>query len=73
MDAQAAGGNIAALCSQQSGDVSDLPVQRIEQVVQPNGQQQQQAFDALKQASRDAAQQLQTSCPAQCRRRRWRG
>ena len=61
----AAGGNIAALCSQQSGDVSDLPVQRIEQVVQPNGQQQQQAFDALKQASRDAAQQLQSSCPAQ--------
>ena len=61
----AVGGNIAALCGQQSGDVADLPVQRIEQVVQPNGQQQQQAFDALKQASRDAAQQLQSSCPAQ--------
>ena len=60
-----AGGNVAALCSQQSGDVTDLPVQRIEQVVQPNGEQQQQAFDALKQASRDAAQQLQSSCPAQ--------
>jgi hypothetical protein len=61
----AAGGNVAALCGQQSGDVADLPVQRIEQVVQPNGEQQQQAFDALKQASRDAAQQLQSSCPAQ--------
>ena len=61
----AVGGNIAALCSQQSGDVADLPVQRIEQVVQPNGQQQQQTFDALKQASRDAAQQLQSSCPVQ--------
>jgi hypothetical protein len=61
----AAGGNVAALCSQQSGDVTDLPVQRIEQVVQPNGEQQQQAFAALKQASRDAAQQLQSSCPAQ--------
>jgi hypothetical protein len=60
-----AGGNVAALCSQQSGDVTDLPVQRIEQVVQPNGQQQQQAFDALKQVSRDTAQQLQSSCPAQ--------
>jgi hypothetical protein len=60
-----AGGNVAALCSQQSGDVTDLPVQRIEQVVQPSGQQQQQAFDALKQASRDAAQQMQSSCPAQ--------
>ena len=60
-----AGGNVAALCRAQSGDVTDLPVQRIEQVVQPNGQQQQQAFDALKEASHDAAQQLQSSCPAQ--------
>jgi hypothetical protein len=61
----AAGGNVAALCSQQSGDATDLPVQRIEQVVAPNGEQQQQAFEALKQASRDAARQLQSSCPAQ--------
>ncbi len=59
------GGSIAALCSQQSGGVTNLPVQRIEQVVQPNGQQQQDMFDALKQASRDAAQQLQSSCPTQ--------
>jgi hypothetical protein len=60
-----AGGNVAALCGQQSGDVTNLPVQRIDQIVQPNGQRQQDAFDALKQASRDAAQQLQASCPAQ--------
>ena len=58
-----AGGNLAALCNQQSGDVAKLPVDRIEQVVQPNGQQQQDAFNALKQASHDAAEQLQASCP----------
>ena len=62
-DRAPAGGNVAALCSQQSGDVTKLPVQRIEQVVQPNGQQQQDAFDALKQASHDAAEQLQGVLP----------
>ena len=58
-----AGGNLAALCGEQSGDVAKLPVQRIEQVVQPSGQQQEDAFNALKQAAHDAAEQLQTSCP----------
>jgi hypothetical protein len=58
------GGNVVALCNQQSGDVTKLPVQRIEQVVQPTAEQQS-SFDALKQASRDAADQLQASCPAQ--------
>jgi len=60
-----AGGDVAALCSQQSGDATNLPTQRIEQVVQPNNQQQQDAFAALKQASRDTAAQLQASCPSQ--------
>jgi hypothetical protein len=60
-----AGGNLAALCGQESGDVTNIPVQRIQQVVQPNGKEQQDAFDALKQASRDAAEQLKASCPAQ--------
>jgi hypothetical protein len=58
-----AGGNLAALCSQQSGDVAKVPVDRIEQVVAPNGQQQQDAFNALKQASHDIADQLAPSCP----------
>jgi hypothetical protein len=44
--------------------VTKLPVERIAQVVQPSDQQQP-AFDALRQASRDAADQLQSSCPAQ--------
>jgi hypothetical protein len=57
-----AGGNVLALCSEQSSDVTKLPVQRIEQVLQPNAQQQE-AFDALKKASQDAAAQLQGSCP----------
>ena len=60
-----AGGDIAALCSQQSGDATNLPIQRIEQVVQPADQQQQDAFAALKQASRATADQLQASCPSQ--------
>ena len=57
------GGNIAALCGQQSADVTDIPIQRIVQVVQPNGPRQQDALNALKQAARDAAQDLQRSCP----------
>ena len=57
------GGDVAALCGQQSGDVTKLPVQRIEQVVQPTAQQQE-AFDALKKASEDIAEKLQASCPA---------
>jgi hypothetical protein len=58
------GGDVAALCGQQSGDVAKLPVQRIEQVVQPNAQQQE-AFDALKKASENITEKLQASCPAQ--------
>ncbi len=61
----APGGDIAALCSRQSGDATNLPIQRIEQVVQPNDQRQHDAFAALKQASRDTANQLQASCPSQ--------
>jgi hypothetical protein len=59
-----AGSNVVALCSQQSGDVTKLPVERIEQVVQPNAEQQQ-AFEDLKQASREAAEHLRASCPTQ--------
>jgi len=57
-------GDITALCSQQSGAATNLPIQRIEQVVQLNDQHQQDAFAALKQASRDTAAQLQASCPS---------
>jgi LTXXQ motif family protein len=56
------GGNIAAACSQQAGSFIDLPVQRIEQVVQPTAQQQS-AFDNLKKAAQNASDKLQSSCP----------
>src|SRR6516164_2778822 len=55
-------GSMATLCSQQGGSFIDLPVQRIEQVVQPTAQQQS-AFDDLKRAAQKAGDQLQSSCP----------
>ncbi len=55
-------GNMAAACSQQAGSFIELPVQRIEQVVQPTAQQQS-AFDDLKKAAQKAGDQLQSSCP----------
>jgi hypothetical protein len=39
-----------ALCSEQSNDVTKLPVQRIEEVLQPSGPQRD-AFEALKQVA----------------------
>jgi hypothetical protein len=54
--------NLAPLCSQQAGNFIDLPVQRIEQVVQPSAQQQS-AFDDLKKATQNASDQLRSSCP----------
>ncbi len=56
------GGNMAAACRQGAGSFIDLPVQRIEQVVQPTAQQQS-AFDDLKKAAQNASDQLQSSCP----------
>jgi hypothetical protein len=55
-------GNMAAACSRQAGSFIDLPVQRIEQVVQPTAQQQS-AFDDLKKAAQNAGDQLQSTCP----------
>ena len=57
------GGNIAALCGPPSDDATNLPIERIAEVVQPNGEAQQNALEALRQASRDAARELQASCP----------
>jgi hypothetical protein len=58
------GGNLARLCAKPAGEPANLPVQRIEQVVEPQ-KQQQDAFNALKQAADDAAGVLQSSCPTQ--------
>jgi LTXXQ motif family protein len=54
--------NMTAACSQQGGSFLDLPVQRIEQVVQPTAQQQS-AFNDLKKTAQKASDQLQSSCP----------
>jgi hypothetical protein len=54
--------NMTAACSQGAGSFIDLPVQRIEQVVQPTAQQQS-AFNDLKSAAQKASDQLQSSCP----------
>ena len=56
------GNNQAALCSQQGGGLINLPVQHIEQVVQPTTQQQS-AFDDLRTATQRASDQLRSSCP----------
>ena len=56
--------DLAALCSRREESFTQLPVQRIEQVIKPM-QQQQDAFDKLKAASTEAANQLQASCPAE--------
>jgi hypothetical protein len=56
-------GDMAAICSQQAGSFIDLPVQRIEQVVQPTAQQRS-TFDDLKKVTQNAADQLWSSCPS---------
>ncbi|MDE1974285.1 MAG: Spy/CpxP family protein refolding chaperone, partial [Hyphomicrobiales bacterium] len=56
--------DLASLCSSRPGDVTALPVRRIQQVVQPDAQQQS-AFDDLKKVSQDVAAKLQASCPTQ--------
>ncbi len=58
----AMGGSTESLCGQQAGGFINLPVQRIEEVVQPTAQQQS-AFDDLKKATQNASDQLRSSCP----------
>ena len=58
------GSDLASLCSHRAEGFTQLPVQRVEQVVKP-AKQQLDLFDKLKLASAEAANQLQASCPAQ--------
>ncbi len=58
------GANVAAPCSQQVGSFIDLPVQRIEAVLEPTPQQQT-ALDDLSNATQRAAAQVQSSCPTE--------
>jgi hypothetical protein len=57
-------GTIGTLCDRQAESFTQLPAQSIEEVVRPN-EQQRTAFENLKQASAQAADELKTSCPAQ--------
>jgi hypothetical protein len=57
-------GMLATLCDRQAASFTKLPVQGIEEIVRPKDQQQT-AFENLKQASAQAADELRTSCPAQ--------
>jgi hypothetical protein len=54
--------DVVSLCDQRAGSFTQLPVQRVEQTMELN-KQQQDAFDELKQASIKAAAELQNSCP----------
>jgi hypothetical protein len=60
----AGGGTIGRLCDRQAENFTQLPAQRIEEVVRPN-EQQRAALENLKQASGQAADELKTSCPTQ--------
>jgi len=55
--------NLGDLCKQQTKNFTQLPVQRIEELIKPTGEQNA-AFDALKSASAKAAANLDASCPA---------
>jgi hypothetical protein len=57
-------GTTASLCDRQAESFTKLPAQAIEEVVRLN-EQQHTAFENLKQASAQAADDLKTSCPAQ--------
>jgi hypothetical protein len=54
----------ASLCNQQAGSFIDVPVQRIEDVLQP-APEQESAFDNLRKATQRAADQLESSCPTE--------
>jgi len=60
----ASSNDLAALCSRRAESFTQLPVERVEQVVKPT-QQQRDAFARLKVASTEAANLLQASCPTQ--------
>ena len=60
----ASNSDLVAVCSRRAEGFTQLPVERIEQIVKPT-QQQLDAFEKLKSASIDAANQLHASCPTQ--------
>jgi hypothetical protein len=57
-------GRLSSLCSERAASFSRLPTDKIEQVIRP-GEQQRDAWEALKSASAKASTELNASCPAQ--------
>ncbi|MGH6793734.1 MAG: Spy/CpxP family protein refolding chaperone, partial [Methylocella sp.] len=55
--------DLGGLCKQQTRNFTQLPVQRVEELIKPT-EQQNADFDALKSASAKAAADLDASCPA---------
>jgi LTXXQ motif family protein len=53
---------LATLCNDQSGSFTQLPLERIDQIIQPT-RDQQSALDQLNTTSSKAASELQASCP----------
>ena len=58
------GTTVASLCVDQAASFTKLPLQRIDEIVKPTGQQQS-VLDQLKQVSEHAADNLRASCPTQ--------
>jgi LTXXQ motif family protein len=58
----AAGG--VALCGPEAGDFTKVPMQRMEETVEPNAQQNR-ALETLKEVSDKAINELRASCPTQ--------
>jgi len=56
--------DLVALCSRRAEGFTQIPAQRVEEIVKPS-QQQLDAFERLKSASTQAANHLQASCPTQ--------
>ncbi|SHL42088.1 LTXXQ motif family protein [Bradyrhizobium lablabi] len=57
-------GQLAELCGDDSRDIAGLPIDQIQQAVQPNDAQRA-ALDELANASIKAAQQIKAACPTQ--------
>ena len=64
--------SLGSLCSDQAANFTRLPVQRIEEIVKPSGQQQS-ALEKLKQTSENAADELRASCRRGRQRHLWHG
>jgi LTXXQ motif family protein len=55
---------LAQLCGDDSRDIAGLPIDRIQQTIQPN-EAQRAALDDLANASQKAAEQIRAACPTQ--------